>query len=321
MDPVPPSTRRFQSTHLTRGGTGLNLLHRVLCVFQSTHLTRGGTEAAGLYQWQVAFQSTHLTRGGTHPLPDDVRGRLFQSTHLTRGGTGWESPTMPGDKKFQSTHLTRGGTPASCPDPASAPISIHPPHARWDPASTARLRLMTHFNPPTSREVGHQEYVPVFWDWIISIHPPHARWDRASWMLCLTRRNFNPPTSREVGRSQASKICRQSNFNPPTSREVGPDPHGVDRRGRSISIHPPHARWDLMGWTFRRALTFQSTHLTRGGTHDFPAAVKVGMISIHPPHARWDCHLFSVYLFHAVFQSTHLTRGGTNTFPRGYRPA
>ena len=39
--------------------------------------------------------------------------------------------------------------------------------------------LITHFNPPTSCEVGHACLAVVIHVVVISIHPPPARWDAA----------------------------------------------------------------------------------------------------------------------------------------------
>ena len=107
----------------------------------------------------------------------------------------------------------------------------------------------------------------------------------------------------------------------------------------TISIHPPHAGWDLRGgrWfsssrnfnpptprgvglvrcrNIEVLQKFQSTHPTRGGTVDLYAVLNAGVISIHPPHAGWDYKLLEQQLLGVTFQSTHPTRGGTEDFAR-----
>ena len=147
---------------------------------------------------------------------------------------------------------------------------------------------------------------------LISIHPPPARWDTI-WLHCqYPIRNFNPPTSCEVGPSTLSFIWLITHFNPPTSCEVGHACLAVVIHVVVISIHPPPARWDaaLMGHA-DASMTFQSTHLLRGGTRLERDAMD-GHVFQSTHLLRGGTPLPKRYWFCCVtFQSTHLLRGGT----------
>ena len=241
--------RRFQSTHLTRGGTPLCKCAGCAIpdfnpptsreVGLGCQICRSGGAGISIHpphaRWDKATRLAALENGiSIHPpharwdftswLTLDLR-RIFQSTHLTRGGT----------RPIEVVILCMG-------------ISIHPPHARWD---LRKYRL--HASKSISIHPPHAR-----WDcrydkrrsrMSISIHPPHARWDATSFPSTSSMRYFNPPTSREVGLRATA---------------VKPTP-------ASISIHPPHARWDALARINScHNCRFQSTHLTRGGTYIIP---------------------------------------------------
>ena len=124
-----------------------------------------------------------------------------------------------------------------------------------------------YFNPPTSCEVGLGAVVVNTPEERISIHPPPARWDLAKYFpLCaVVEISIHPPPARWDQRWK-TRWGPSRYFNPPTSCEVGP-----------VTVPDAGA-----------ALTFQSTHLLRGGTHATTTCLFVREISIHPPPARWD---------------------------------
>ncbi len=196
------------------------------------------------------FQSTHLMRGGTGYFVFSHRFLQFQSTHLMRGGT-WKSRHCCLLKEFQSTHLMRGGTSVSGWVVDTTPISIHPPHARWDGTHGLSVGRDSHFNPPTSCEVGpgnkaSAESLKISihppharWDpaceippvvGLISIHPPHARWDTVRCPLDSSDWPFQSTHLMRGGTGlRFPQVSMSRNFNPPTSCEVG--------RGRSRARH------------------------------------------------------------------------------------
>ena len=98
----------------------------------------------------------------------------FQSTPLSRGATVNSELSVQNQIIFQSTPLSRGATLSASGAACAAPISIHAPLARGDPAFFLR-----HLRQP------------------ISIHAPLARGDPSTPRFPKNWPDFNPRPSRE----------------------------------------------------------------------------------------------------------------------------
>ena len=166
-----------------------------------------------------------------------------------------------------------------------------------------------------------------------STHPT-----RGATRYCATlppsRHSFNPRTPHGVRRIKlTTSASRFECFNPRT-------PHGVRRGGlvgkvhavgvsihaphtgcdglRSnrtnisrVSIHAPHTGCDSRLPYLRLGhLWFQSTHPTRGATHDTVTGRSVSCFNPRTPHGVRQ-HICRGKLFDGTFQSTHPTRGAT----------
>ena len=73
-----------------------------------------------------------------------------------RGGTNLSVGLDKADA-FQSTHPMRGGTGFFLRQAPVKIISIHPPHAGWDPNAIRIRRWRENFNPPTPCGVGRRQ--------------------------------------------------------------------------------------------------------------------------------------------------------------------
>ncbi len=140
----------------------------------------------------------------------------FQSTRPVRGGTGIGHVLLHGRQRFQSTRPVRGGTFHRDIARGKSSISIHPPRAGRDEAtsptqpitlvfqSTRPVRggtsgagsahtMYPDFNPPAPCGAGRLPGCIYLDKGGISIHPPRAGRDAHSIYWCSTSAHFNPP--------------------------------------------------------------------------------------------------------------------------------
>ena len=128
------------------------------------------------------------------------------------------------DTAFQSTHPVRGGT-LNVKKRYTSPAfqSTHPVRG-----GTVEFRHLL---------AGHG----------ISIHPPRAGWDNLGRRLGVVLVKFQSTHPVRGGTApEWARTVWPTNFNPPTPCGVGHLCLLLIARGRTISIHPPRAGWDMI---------------------------------------------------------------------------
>ena len=254
---------------------------------------------------------------GAGPTPvRQVLGLLvpFQSTRPVRGGT-MEPASIRNATSFQSTRPMRGGTIWAERGALYERISIHPPHAGRDWATTIIMALRifqstrpvrggTPHHKNCKQQIEFQSTRPVrggtsMWRLlrilIRNFNPPApcGAGPSAPRPRSKSPKNFNPPAPCGAGRRLGGSVWMKKNFNPPAPCGAGPVVLCSHVWSRRISIHPPRAGRDWM----QRMLS------------------KTLMISIHPPRAGRDDQDQDRDNQEAVFQSTRPVRGGTSAQP------
>ncbi len=160
----------------------------------------------------------------------------------------------------------RGGTDTYAKMQRYKTISIHPPHAGWDPLCIRGGGTFFNFNPPTPCGVGlRKEFVSCSSFPFQSTHP--MRGGTASPTAPTEdERHFNPPTPCGVGPVSPPKGTEIPDFNPPTPCGVGLK--SVYFPSRVNYFNPPTpcgVGLAIIGLEFL-IVSFQSTHPMRGGT-------------------------------------------------------
>ena len=79
-----------------------------------------------------------------------------------------------------------------------------------------------------------------------------------------------------------------------------------------ISIHPPRAGWDSVGYTLLRRPPYFNPPTPCGVGRGYDFVTWKYYISIHPPRAGWDIIFIKDFSAQVLFQSTHPVRGGTS---------
>ena len=103
------------------------------------------------------------------------------------------------------------------------------------------------------------------------------------------RNHFNPPTPCGVGHQPQTCRSAAQNFNPPTPCGVGPCISCHHLLCNPISIHPPHAGWDIpIPEKSIRRRNFNPPTPCGVGPMKKTRTKTAKKISIHPPHAGWD---------------------------------
>ena len=132
--------RLFQSTHPTRGATGIPFaLSSSIWRFnpRTPHGVRRPQQAVPSSSW--TFQSTHPTRGATTRHRTQCHHQGFQSTHPTRGATDLVLLTI--DEMTVSIHAPHTGCDYHgamvCRFPHQ--VSIHAPHTGCDLSTAQRI--------------------------------------------------------------------------------------------------------------------------------------------------------------------------------------
>ena len=120
--------------------------------------------------------------------------------------------------------------------------------------------------------------------------------------------HFNPRSSCEERPDTCLSSIKVVKF----QSTLRPSPH--PSQSRTISIHAPHARSDVVSEIiFIARPQFQSTLLMRGATQVLAIDDCLVTISIHAPHARSDL-MTAKNMSLLIFQSTLLMRGATSAF-------
>ena len=255
---------------------------------------------------------------GVGPVSHSYTQTLTNFNPPTPCGVGLrESFVSSPFNKFQSTHPMRGGTEGQSSRGIPQKISIHPPHAGWDPLHQLKSFLDKIFQSTHPMRGGTLHKIPEFFLLDISIHPPHAGWDPSA--LCIN--GWCP------------------HFNPPTPCGVGPPVFPCGPVEPLISIHPPHAGWDIFSERFNLCPNNFNPPTPCGVGHSAPKIRNIHSY-FNPPtpcgvgrpctfdirprfhfNPPTPCGVGQAFMVSPpgfrIFQSTHPMRGGTQWLLHG----
>ena len=296
-----------------RGATRLILLRRQPRRFQSTLLMRGATGLAndGFCHHSISIHAPHARSDDGNTSNHQVyKGISIHAPHARSDRLYWSSMTSAVNFNPRSSceeRLHKNGTAAR--------------GRHFNPRSSCEERLLPSsslssmsidFNPRSSCEERRSR--PRRRPRILYFNPRSSCEERLSCgQRCHRHQNFNPRSSceeRRFGRElvQANPV----DFNPRSSCEERQGFVVMGDRDVYISIHAPHARSDIL--IFARSARWRnfnprsSCEERLAPIHRFLNEIR---ISIHAPHARSDWLSERPADVTPEFQSTLLMRGAT----------